>query len=47
MKQDYEMVLPDLQRAFTIAKDWTGAITIRRPSLEPSSPGGSRGAIRV
>jgi hypothetical protein len=25
MKQGYELVIPDLERAFTIAKDWTGA----------------------
>jgi hypothetical protein len=25
MKGDYELVLPDLERAFTIARDWTGA----------------------
>jgi hypothetical protein len=25
MKLGYELVLPDLERAFTIAKDWTGA----------------------
>jgi hypothetical protein len=25
MKGDYELVLPDLERAITIAKDWTGA----------------------
>ncbi len=25
MKQNYDLVLPDLARAFTIARDWTGA----------------------